>query len=62
MAEKSIYLTFIFISHKYHVYYKSDEGVRGLEPLIKFALGHAVSKMKEECEGAAWTLVSKPKK
>jgi hypothetical protein len=46
------YLAFSFASHKYHVYYKSDEGAKGPKPVTKFAFSHAVNKVKEECEGS----------
>jgi hypothetical protein len=56
------YLTFSFISHKCPIYSSSDDGVGGPQPITKLALSRVVSKVKDECEGAIWGLVSKLEK
>jgi len=53
------YFAFSFASHKYPIYYKSDEGAGGPKLITKFAFNCVVNEVKEECEGATQSLVSK---
>jgi len=56
------YLVFSFASHKYLVYLSSDDGVGVFQPITKLALSWVINKVKKECEGVAWGLVSKLEK
>jgi len=56
------YLAFSFVGHKYPIYLSSDDGVGGPQPITKLALSRVVNKVKDECEGAIWGLVSKLEK
>jgi hypothetical protein len=56
------YLAFSFVNHKYPIYLSNDDGVDSPQPITKLALSWVVNKVKDECEGAIWGLVSKLEK
>jgi hypothetical protein len=56
--EDVVYLAFLFFKHKYLVYNIGEDGFTNLQPITKEAFKQVVSKVKEECEGATWGLMS----
>jgi hypothetical protein len=49
----------LFFGKRYLIYNSCIEGVIVPQPIIKVVFGMAVNKVKEECEGATWWLISK---
>jgi hypothetical protein len=52
-GEDVIYPVFLSFGHKYPIYNIGEDGYVGLQPITKEAFRRVVSKLKEECEGAA---------
>lgn len=62
-GKDEVYLAFSFYGHKYPIYTFSVNGGGCPQSIItKDAFKEAFLKMKEECEGATWGLVSKLEK
>jgi hypothetical protein len=62
-GKDEVYLTFSFSEHKYPICTFSVNGGSCPQSIItKDAFKEAFLKMKEECEGATWGLVSKLEK
>jgi hypothetical protein len=59
-SEDVVYLALLVFGHKYLIYYTSENGFASLQPLTKEAFRQVVTKVKEECEGATWGLMSEP--
>jgi len=59
---KEDYMAFPFVSHKYHLYYNIDDGVGDPQLVTRIAFNQIINKVKDECKGATWGLVSKLKK
>jgi hypothetical protein len=58
-SEDVVYLAFLFFGHKYLVYYISENGFANLQPITKETFRQVMNKVKEECEGTTWGLMSK---
>jgi hypothetical protein len=61
-SEDDVYLAFFFSHHKYYVYYTSEDGSASPWLVTMDAFKQVMDKVKEECEGIAWGLMSELEK